>query len=662
MPSVFRYAVSAAAVAASMPAVAQTGGSLAEQATAFGTRENVQSMAMSPSGTKVAMLTAGPGSVTVLQVADLTNGKITNLTKSDGRPQYLRWCNFAGEVRLVCRHSGVEPFSDGLLSFGRLFSIKIDGQDMKELGQRSTDRERYMRQIDGSVVDWLRADNDAVLMQRVYVPEINTTGTLISRTKEGLGVDRIDLGTMKSSQVEPPRDGINSYVTDGRGTIRLQSIPQYDRNSGNLTGKVEFRYRVMGSREWKELGDYDMGNGAGIYPLEVDADTDSLYALKKLNGRDALYRIKLDASRTETLVASSDEVDIDGVVRLGTGLRVVGYTFADDRRRTVYFDPEMSALQKALAKAVPNQPMIDFQGASADGQKLLIMVSGDTNPGTFYRFDRATKQLAEIGPVRPALGQRKLATVTSIRVAAPDGASIPAYLTLPPGSSGKNLPTVVMPHGGPSARDEWGFDWLAQFLAARVYAVIQPNYRGSAGYGEAWLNQNGFRGWRTSIGDVTASAKHLVAQGIADPNRLAIVGWSYGGYAALQSVATEPSLYKAAVAIAPVTDLEQLRKDAAGFTNERLVRDFVGSGPHLTEGSPLKNAASIRVPVLLAHGDQDINVAIGQSERMNGALKANGKQVEFLRFAGLDHQLDDSSARTQLLNSVGALLDRTIGH
>ena len=661
MRSVIQCAVSAAAIVASMPAVAQAPGNLAEQAKAFGSRENVQAMAMSPSGTKVAMLAAGPGSVTVLQVADLTNGHITNLTKSEGRPQYLRWCDFAGETRLVCRHSGIESISGQLLGFGRLFTIKTDGQDMKELGQRSSDRDRYMRQFDGSVVDWLRGQNGAVLMQRAYVPEVGTTGHLISRTKEGLGVDRLDLETLQSSQVEPPRDGVESYLTDGRANVRLQTIPNFDRNSGNLTGKMQIKYRTAGARDWRDLGMYDVQTGQGIYPLEIDADTDSLYALKKLNGRDALYRIKLDSGRAETLIASEKEVDIDGVVRLGTGLRVVGYTFADDRRRTVYFDPELSALQKALAKAVPNQPVIDFQGASADGQKLLILVSGDTNPGTFYRFDRATKQLAEIGPIQPDLQQRPLATVKSIRVTAADGASIPAYLTLPARGTGKNLGAVVMPHGGPSARDEWGFDWLAQFLAARGYAVIQPNYRGSAGYGQDWLNENGFRGWRTSIGDVTASAKYLVSQGIADPNRLAIMGWSYGGYAALQSVATEPSLYKAAIAIAPVTDLDQLRKDASGYTNERIVKDFVGTGVHLSEGSPLWNVSAIRVPVLLAHGDQDANVAIGQSERMNAALKSSGKPVEFLRFAGLDHQLDDSNARVQLLTRVGTLLHQTIG-
>jgi dipeptidyl aminopeptidase/acylaminoacyl peptidase len=221
---------------------------------------------------------------------------------------------------------------------------------------------------------------------------------------------------------------------------------------------------------------------------------------------------------------------------------------------------------------------------------------------------------------------------------------------------------VVLPHGGPSARDEWGFDWLAQFLAARGYAVIQPNYRGSAGYGDEWLAENGFKGWRTSIGDVTAAARYLVSEGIADPNRMAIVGWSYGGYAALQSAAVEPSLYNAAVAIAPVTDLGMLRQQFDAFTSGRLARDFIGSGPHVTEGSPLKNAASIRVPVLIAHGDQDANVAIAQSERMVDALKSRGKKVDYLRLPGLDHQLDDSAARIEMLTRIASHLDQAIGH
>jgi dipeptidyl aminopeptidase/acylaminoacyl peptidase len=192
--------------------------------------------------------------------------------------------------------------------------------------------------------------------------------------------------------------------------------------------------------------------------------------------------------------------------------------------------------------------------------------------------------------------------------------------------------------------------------------VLQPQYRGSAGFGDAWLNKNGFQSWRTSIGDVTASAKWLAAQGIADANKMAILGWSYGGYAALQSAVTEPSLYKAAVAIAPVTDLQMAKDESRNFTNYDLVQKEIGSGPHVIEGSPLRHAAAINVPVLLVHGTLDDTVRIAESEKMDAALHAAGKQSELLTFVGLDHQLRDSDARTQMLTKIGELLERTIGH
>ena len=219
-----------------------------------------------------------------------------------------------------------------------------------------------------------------------------------------------------------------------------------------------------------------------------------------------------------------------------------------------------------------------------------------------------------------------------------------------------------MPHGGPAARDEWGFDWLPQFLAARGYAVIQPEYRGSGGFGDAWMAKNGFKGWRTSIGDISAAARYLAKQGIADSSRIAIVGWSYGGYAALQSAATEPSLYKAVVAIAPVTDLALLKTEAQDYTNYKQTVAFIGDGPHLVEGSPVHQAAAVQVPVLLVHGDLDVNVNFEQSQRMQQALQSAGKKSEFLAFKGLDHQLEDNEARATVLLKIGQLLDRTIGH
>ena len=164
------------------------------------------------------------------------------------------------------------------------------------------------------------------------------------------------------------------------------------------------------------------------------------------------------------------------------------------------------------------------------------------------------------------------------------------------------------------------------------------------------------------MSDIAASTRWLASQGIADPKRIAIVGWSYGGYAALMEAETDPSLYKAVVAVAPVTDLELLKQDSANFTSARMVEDFVGSGAHIVEGSPLRHANRIQAPVLLAHGDMDQNVRFWHSQKMTDALRDAGKNVEFLQYKGLDHQLDDSSARTDLLAHIGALLDKTIGH
>ncbi len=384
--------------------------------------------------------------------------------------------------------------------------------------------------------------------------------------------------------------------------------------------------------------------------------------MKPLDHRKALFRIKFSETPVTELVASHPQVDIDGVIRSAGGQRVVGYTYALEKRDAEFFDPEYKALISALGRAIPNLPIIRFERASADGNRMLIFAGSDNDPGRYFVYDKSTKKLAETLLVRPELEKQQLASVRPVSVKTADGTVIPAYLTLPLNKEPKNLPAVVLPHGGPSSRDEWGFDWLAQYLAARGYAVLQPNYRRSAGFGDTWLVQNGFKSWKISIGDITSSARWLGSQGFADPNRIAVVGWSYGGYAALQSAVTEPSLFKAIVAIAPVTDLSLLKDEAQDFTNSRVVRDFVGSGPYIAEGSPLRHASAIKVPVLLVHGDVDQNVGIEQTDKMEAALRAAGTEVEYLRYKELDHQLDDSAARTEMLTKIGQILDRTIGH
>jgi dipeptidyl aminopeptidase/acylaminoacyl peptidase len=655
----FRGVAVAALMCASM-AGAQSR-TLAEDAAAFGAREAVSAPDLSPDGSTILYLTPGPGRKTVAVVGNLATGQFNKTLSTDGSPESLQWCHYASQSRAVCRFAGFVRWTGAVdngipVYFGRMIAVDLDGSKPKLLGQAETNSDAGLRQTDGEIIDWLPDANGEVLVNRLYVPEAGTTGKLVYRNKRGWGVDRVDVTSLKSDTVEAPREAAD-YMTDGLGHVRLMSVSGA-RNSGIFTGDISYFYRTQGSRDWKDLFS---GNYRDFSPLAIDAATDSLYVLKKKNGRYALYTIRLDGSKAETLVAENPRVDIDDVVRFGEGQKVIGYTYVEEKRETVYFDPEFRELANSLSKALPKTPLIEFADASRDGRKLLIFAGSDTDPGRYYLFDRDKKALAPLMIARPELEGRTLASVKPVTVTASDGTPIPAYLTLPPGKDPKGLPAVVLPHGGPESRDVWGFDWLPQFLAARGYAVIQPEFRGSGGFGDIWLSQNGFQGWRTSIGDISASAKWLGAQGIADPNRIAILGWSYGGYAALQSAATEPSLYKAVIAIAPVTDLSLLKDQAESYTYADLVRREIGSGPHVQQGSPVRNAAAITAPVLLVHGKMDANVFYSQSQKMDSALRGAGKQSELLSFEGLDHQLEDSTARTQMLTRIGELLERTIG-
>jgi dipeptidyl aminopeptidase/acylaminoacyl peptidase len=308
------------------------------------------------------------------------------------------------------------------------------------------------------------------------------------------------------------------------------------------------------------------------------------------------------------------------------------------------------------------QPNLRLVDSSVDEQVLLIFAGSDDDPGLYYAFDRPSKKLRTFLVARGDLEGVKLAKVRPISYQAADGVMIPGYLTLPPGKeSSKSLPAIVLPHGGPSARDYWGFDWLSQYFAARGFAVLQPNFRGSAGYGDAWLSDNGFKSWRIAIGDVLDAGHWLIAQGIADPAKLSVVGWSYGGYAALQSAVTEPGLFKAVVAIAPVTDLETSKEEHRNWSDFLLVSQQTGDGPHVREGSPARNAEKIKVPVLLFHAALDRNVGIRESRMMADRLTKAGVKNELVMWDYLDHYLEDSDARIQMLRKSDQFLRQAFG-
>lgn len=647
-------------VAAALLLTGADAGAPGPDAIAFGAREGIAQVSLSPDGQSVAVLAPSPGRGTTVIVITLTGAHtMTPVLHADGKPDQITGCGWATDTRLICSMYRVMDSPDGPTDFSRLVSVSTDGKDVKILSDRGSSTALGISHYGGSLVDYQSGDDsDSVLLTRYYVPEV-ATGHLTAQSRQGLGVDRVNVTNLKRRTVVSPNDSAFDYISDGQGQVRIMLAQPRD-SRGNDRNEIDYFYRLQGKSDWLPLSKVTLlsdGRGYGFQPVAIDPTLNVAYGFDAANGgRSALFKIALDGSLKRDIVFQTDGADVDDIVRLGRQQRTVGVTYAAELRHVAYFDPELKQLSAALGKALPGLPLVNIAGASADESVLLIWAGSDDDPGSYFIYTKATHQLAPLLQVRPQLAGHKLAKVQPITYPAADGTMIPAYLTLPPGGAAKGLPAIVMPHGGPASRDEWGFDWLAQFFAARGYAVIQPNYRGSTGYGEKWFQKNGFQSWKTAIGDVDDAGRWLVKQGIAAPDKLAIVGWSYGGYAALQSGVTDPGLFKAIVAVAPVTDLDRLRDERKNYSDYNLRDAFIGRGPHVDAGSPARHADQITAPVLIFHGDRDMNVDVSESRLMRDRLQAAGKRVDYVEFDGLDHQLEDDDVRAQMLDRIDTFL------
>jgi dipeptidyl aminopeptidase/acylaminoacyl peptidase len=371
----------------------------------------------------------------------------------------------------------------------------------------------------------------------------------------------------------------------------------------------------------------------------------------------------LDQNSDFQLVFSRPDVDVDAIVSWPSDEHVVGFRYNTDQPHTEFIDPMAAAINQMMDKNVPGT-FHDVTSASRDGHLLVIRSYSDVEPGVYHLFDLNTHVLTVIGRVNSALSQATLAHTKPVVVPGPGGISIPGYLTLPVNATpGKAIAAVIFPHGGPYYRDYWGYDDLVQIMANRGYAVLQLNFRGSTGYGHAWL-QAGRQAWGTVMhDDITAGARWLASQGIADPARLCIVGWSYGGYAALTGVVKEPQLYRCAVSIAGVSDLSQLANDDEHFYGGREeVREATGTDKaQLAAQSPVLHADQIKVPVLLVHGDDDSTVRLSQSEAMLRALKQHGVPSELVVIKGGEHSLLRPQMRLTLYTKLEAFLAANLG-
>ena len=650
-----KFLTVAVLAAYSLPAAAQT-----DPAAAFGAREGIEDIALSPDGKQIAFIAPGTGQSSALFVVPVDkSAPPRRVTGASGSPERLRYCFWVSNARLLCSIYVIQKAAGYVVGATRLVAVDAAGGNIKLVSKRDNSNAFYYSTYGGSLVDLLPGQDGAVLVARSYVPQ-ESIGSLITKEAEGLGVDRVDTMTAATKVVVPVQRMGAGFISDGVGNIRV--MQQYTLSGNYLGSKYKYLYRAATGGNWHGMSEYDWLTREGFLPVAVDPTENVAYGFQKLDGRMALYKMALDDSLRMTLVLARPDVDVDNLVEIGRKQRVVGVSYSTDRRHVTYFDPAIAKLVAALGKALPQAGSVSVVDASEDENQLLIRADNDNDPGRYFLFDRTAKKLDALILSRPELAQTQLATVKSVSVRAADGTMIPAYLTLPPGSNGRGLPAIVMPHGGPSARDEWGFDWYAQFYANRGFAVLQPNYRGSAGYGDSWYQENGWKSWRTAIGDVVDSGKWLVSEGIADPTKLAIVGWSYGGYAALQSGVVAPGMFKAIVAVAPVTDLGMTKAESDGYADKFLQRAFIGSGPDIIEaGSPARNAAKITAPVMMFHGDVDGNVGVAQSKAMEAKLRGAGKSVRLVTYPLLDHQLPDSAARADMLRQSDAFLRTTMG-
>jgi len=635
-------------------------GEAATPAKLFGSLEQVWGMNLSPDGKHAVAVSPGPGQMTYAIVIDVETREPHLAARQDGKPMRIQSCGWASNTRIVCRLRGLVFDNDPPFAYTRTVAFDLDGKNPAYIGLRTDVDAIRLNQFDGRVIDWLQGDG-SVLMVRDHVPQ-DTRGNRADygpSSTNGLAVDRVDTMTGRGEPVERPDLSTTAYLSDGAGNIRVRATKSTD-DEGRLTGGTTYYYRQAGDRRWQVFSKTRTDTNEFV-PIAVDGTRNVAYAVKSLNGRDAIYSVALDGSFKAELVSSNPQVDVNDIITLGRHGRAIGVSYITDRRQTDYFDPEYKQINAMLAKAIPGTPLIHFLDASADEKRLLVYAGGDTDPGHYYVYDKPTHHLNELSEVRPNLADLAMAPMKLVSFKAADGTAIPAYLTVPVGGADKRLPTIIMPHGGPGYRDSWGFDWLVQFFAQRGYAVLQPEYRGSSGYGDAFYAHNAFHSWQTAMGDICDAGRWLVKEGIADPDKLAIVGWSYGGYAALQANVVEPKLFKAIVAIAPVTDLGKLKSDASGYTSSILLDREIGSGENVGLGSPARHADHIVAPVLMFHGDHDLDVSVAQSKMMDQALQKAGVKSSLVVFPGLDHQLNDAGARAELLAKTDDFL-RTALH
>ena len=399
---------------------------------------------------------------------------------------------------------------------------------------------------------------------------------------------------------------------------------------------------------------------------------DTALVLLASNGRphQAAWAVPLDGSPLK-LLAEDPEADITAAYTDPYTGAIVGLYESGLKTNVHWLDPAAEHRQEVLQRAFPNR-QVEVYGWTTDGSKTLARVESPNSPPIYYLVDFKTHRADIAAEEYPGLAGVTLGELKEITYKSRDGTPIPAYLTLPADKTTGRGPLIVLPHGGPNDRDYPTFNWIVQFLASRGYAVLQPQFRGSTGFGDAF-REAGYRQWGGLMqDDVTDGVQAMIEQGIADPRRVCIAGISYGGYAALAGAAFTPKVYACAVSVNGISDLRALLEERVPMSEPGLSRGISASmstwkerigSPNdsaLDKKSPINSIVSITAPVLIAYGKGDSVVPNVQSERMAQALTAAGKRVVVVKLAAEDHWLSRTGTRVQMLKALETFLHENL--
>ncbi|MDB5706374.1 MAG: peptidase, partial [Sphingomonas bacterium] len=537
---------------------------------------------LSPDGTRIAvrMAVKGKSRLAIVPLGDVKHTVLIDPGESDVRG--WEWVNDEWLILRVGAPSDVEGDS---WYATRAFGVSADGTKMVPLAARAAAQNAddvLWIAHDGSPHILLSMQTSVYYENRGYWPEVND----------------FDISTGKFKTAMSSTQDVRNWVADGTGVVRM-GIAYND-----TTRTYKTLYRDNRDQVFRTLS---RARGPGASPANVPAlflpePGKAITFSDDEAGFTALYGFDLPTLQRGDKLFGVAGYDLGELIAGDGGTKLIGVRYSDTRPRTHWFDPDLANIQEQIDKSVGSR-QAHIVSWNRDFTVLLVLVTGADRPGTYYVFRTAEGAMHILAKTNADLGPEASSPVSTIRYKARDGLDISAVLTLPRGKAAKGLPLILMPHGGPAVRDDESWDWQAQFLASRGYAVLQPNYRGSSGFGTAFADKGRGQWGLAMQDDLTDAVKWAAEQGIADPKRICIVGASYGGYAALRAAQRDRGVYRCAVSYAGVSDLPaMIHYDGKFLTGGQSKDWFRSQAPDLRGVSPINFAADFSIPVLIMHG------------------------------------------------------------